>query len=153
MSNFWQELGSNNVFWVVVLSGLAAQCLKIITALIRREKFSFSWLIDTGGMPSSHSAVVVSFAVCMGKELGYSSPFFALGILFAMITMFDAQTWRRSIGAQARILNNMMDDLHEKKKIGENRLKELVGHTPVEVFMGALVGLTTTLILYKQGAL
>lgn len=149
MNIFWQELGSNKVFWTVVLSGLVAQGLKIITALIRKEKFSFSWIIDTGGMPSSHSSVVVSFAVCMGKELGYSSPFFALGILFAMITMFDAQTWRRSIGTQAKILNKIMDDLHEKKKIGENRLKELVGHTPVEVFMGALVGLISTLILYK----
>ena len=148
MGNFWQEIPANKALWVIVLSGVVAQSLKIIRGLIKREKFSFSWLVDTGGMPSSHSAVVVSFAVSMGKELGYSSPFFALGIVFAMITMFDAQTWRRSIGMQAKILNKMMDDLHEKKKIEENRLKELVGHTPVEVFMGGLVGLIITLLLY-----
>ncbi|MCQ9206072.1 MAG: divergent PAP2 family protein [Omnitrophica bacterium] len=148
MGNFWQEVGSNKVLWIVVLSGVIAQGLKIIRGVARKEKFSFSWLIDTGGMPSSHSAVVISFAVCMGKELGYASPFFALGILFAMITMFDAQTWRRSIGMQAKILNKMMDDLHEKKRIEENRLKELVGHTPVEVLMGALVGLIATFIFY-----
>lgn len=148
MGNFWQEVGSNKVLWIVVLSGVIAQGLKIIRGVVRKEKFSFSWLIDTGGMPSSHSAVVISFAVCMGKELGYASPFFALGILFAMITMFDAQTWRRSIGMQAKILNEMMDDLHEKRRIEENRLKELVGHTPVEVLMGAMVGLIFTLIFY-----
>jgi hypothetical protein len=63
--------------------------------------------------------------------------------------MFDAQTWRRSIGFQAKILNKMMEDLHEKKKIGEDRLRELVGHTPVEVFMGAVVGFVMTFFFYR----
>ena len=148
MDGFWTELGRNKVFWVVILSGFVAQCLKIVSALFRREKFSFSWLIDTGGMPSSHSAAVCSFAVCMAEELGADSPFFALAVLFAMITMFDAQTWRRSIGFQAKILNKMMDDLHETKKIREDRLKELVGHTPIEVFTGAIVGIVVTLLCY-----
>ena len=66
-----------------------------------------------------------------------------------MITMFDAQTWRRSIGVQARMLNKMIDDLHRKKKIEENRLKELMGHTPVEVFVGALVGIGIFLATYR----
>ena len=148
MDSFWSELAHNRTFWAVVLSGVVAQCLKIVTALFRKEKFSFSWLVDTGGMPSSHSAAVCSFAVCMAKELGANSPFFALAVLFALITMFDAQTWRRSIGFQAQILNKMMDDLQEMRKIREDRLKELVGHTPIEVFMGALVGIVFTLIYY-----
>ena len=74
---------------------------------------------------------------------------FALSILFALITMFDAQTWRRSIGAQAKILNEIMDDLHEKKKIGEDRLRELVGHTPIEVLIGGIVGAVVTLLFYR----
>jgi len=86
---------------------------------------------------------------CMGKELGYSSPLFALSILFALITMFDAQTWRRSIGFQAKILNRMIDDLSEGKKIEDERLRELVGHTPFEVFVGALVGIFITFLMYR----
>jgi hypothetical protein len=84
----------------------------------------------------------------VAKELGVSSAFFALSILFALITMFDAQTWRRSIGAQAKILNQIVDDLHEKKKIEEDRLRELVGHTPTEVLMGAIVGAVITTLFY-----
>ena len=149
MTDFWQAVGSNKTLLAVVVSGFVAQSLKIIVNLFRRQRFSFSWLVDTGGMPSSHSAAVVSFAVCMGKELGWDSPFFALGVLFALITMFDAQTWRRSIGKQAKILNQIRDDLHEKKRIEENRLRELVGHTPIEVFMGSLVGFVITTVLYR----
>jgi len=100
-------------------------------------------------MPSAHSAAVVSLVVCVGKELGSSSPFFALSLLFAFITMFDAQTWRRSIGFQAKILNKIMIDFQEGKKIREDRLRELVGHTPIEVFMGALVGVAVTFMLYR----
>ena len=148
MGGFWEGVADNKTLWVVVLSGVVAQGLKIARGLLRKERFNFSWLVDTGGMPSSHSAAVVSFSVCMGKELGFSSPFFALGLLFALITMFDAQTWRRSIGAQAKILNQMIDDLHEKRRIEESRLRELVGHTPIEVFMGSLVGLIVTLVFY-----
>tara|TARA_B100000315_G_C14486309_1_gene545353 strand:- start:254 stop:703 length:450 start_codon:yes stop_codon:yes gene_type:complete len=149
MNSFWGELAHNKTLWAVIFSGLVAQGLKIVASLLRREKFSFSWLVDTGGMPSSHSAAVVSFAVCMGKEAGFESSLFALAVLFALITMFDAQTWRRSIGFQAKILNKMMEDLHEKKKIGEDRLRELVGHTPVEVFMGAVVGFVMTFFFYR----
>lgn len=149
MNSFWVELTHNKTLWVVIFSGLVAQGLKITASLLRKEKFSFSWLVDTGGMPSSHSAAVVSFAVCMGREFGFESSFFALAVLFALITMFDAQTWRRSIGFQAKILNKMMEDFQEKKKIGDDRLRELVGHTPVEVFMGAIVGLVMTFFFYR----
>ena len=153
MIGVWEGIASNRTLWAVVFSGITAQSLKIIILLSRKKKFNFSWLVNTGGMPSSHSAAVVAFAVCMGKEVGYASPFFALGVLFALITMFDAQTWRRSIGFQAKILNHMMEDLQKKKKIEENRLREFVGHTPVEVFIGALIGVLVTTVFYKMGAI
>ncbi|MBP7087719.1 MAG: divergent PAP2 family protein [Candidatus Omnitrophica bacterium] len=153
MVNFWEEIVKNRALWAVFLSGVTAQSLKIIIGLFRKRKFNFSWLVDTGGMPSSHSAAVVSFAICMGKELSYSSPFFALGVLFALITMFDAQTWRRSIGFQAKVLNHIMDDLQKKKKIEDYRLRELVGHTPIEVFIGALIGVIVTVAFYKIGVI
>jgi len=148
MNTFWGELSSNKTLWVVVLSGVCAQTIKIILGAIKEKRFNFYWLLGTGGMPSSHSAAVTSFAICMGKEFGFSSPLFALGTLFALITMFDAQTWRRSIGFQAKVLNRIVEDLQERKKIEESRLKELVGHTPVEVLFGALVGTAITFLFY-----
>jgi len=149
MDGFWEGISKNKAFWAITFSAIAAQGLKIVLGVIKERRFNFYWLLGTGGMPSTHSAAVVSLVVCISKELGSSSPFFALSILFALITMFDAQTWRRSIGVQAKILNGIMDDLHEKKKIEEDRLRELVGHTPIEVFMGGIVGAIVTLMFYR----
>ncbi len=149
MDGFWEGISTNKAFWAIIFSAIAAQGLKIILGVIKERRFNFYWLLGTGGMPSTHSAAVVSLVVCIGKELGSSSPFFALSILFALITMFDAQTWRRSIGFQAKILNKIMVDFQEGKKIREDRLRELVGHTPIEVLMGALVGVAITFMLYR----
>jgi len=151
MSGFWAEFFQNKVIWVTILCWFIAQGSKIIIGIIQNRRFNFSWLLGTGGMPSSHSAAVASLAVCVGKEEGFASPFFAICFIFALVTMFDAQTWRRSIGVQASILNRMMDDLHEGRQIGEQRLKELVGHTPIEVFIGALIGIVVPLLIYHKG--
>ncbi len=149
MDGFWEGLSKNKAFWAIFFSAIAAQSLKIIIGVIKEKRFNFYWLLGTGGMPSTHSAAVVSLVICVGKELGSSSPFFALSVVFALITMFDAQTWRRSIGFQAKILNKIMVDFQEGKKLREDRLRELVGHTPIEVLMGALVGVAITFILYS----
>lgn len=132
-----------------MLSWAIAQGLKIIIGLVQGKKFNFYWILRTGGMPSAHSAAVVALAFSLGKETGFYSPIFALATIFALVTMFDAQTWRRSIGVQARILNNIVDDIQEKGKVEEYKLKELVGHTPVEVFVGAVIGLVVFLIWYR----
>ena len=153
MTNFWQEIVQNKVIWVTLISWFIAQGSKIVMGVIEKRRFNFSWLLGTGGMPSSHSAAVSSLAVCVGKEEGFASPFFAICFIFALVTMFDAQTWRRSIGVQASILNRMMDDLHEGRQIGQQRLKELVGHTPIEVFVGALIGIVVPLVIYHKGNL
>lgn len=149
MNGFWDLVGQNKTLWAVVMSALAAQGLKIILGALKHKKFDFYWLLGTGGMPSAHSAAVMALTICVGRELGPDSPIFALSVLFALITMFDAQTWRRSIGFQAKVLNSMMEDLQEGKKIEDDRLRELVGHTPIEVFVGALIGVLVTLIVYR----
>lgn len=149
MEGFWIGVFKNKVLWVTILSWALAQGIKTVIGLVQGKKFNFYWILRTGGMPSAHSAAVMSLAFSLGKEVGFASPFFALGGVFALITMFDAQTWRRSIGVQARILNRIMDDLHEGKRIEENRLRELVGHTPIEVFVGAVIGLAVTFLFYK----
>lgn len=148
MENFWQGLFSNKVIFITLISWAIAQGIKIIIGLFQRKKFNFNWILRTGGMPSAHSAAVAALAFSLGKAYGFSSPLFGLAAIFALITMFDAQTWRHSIGVQARILNKMMDDIHEGRKIAEDRLKELVGHTPVEVFVGALIGVGVSFAFY-----
>jgi len=149
MQNLTQDFLDNKVFWVTVLSWAVAQGIKIIIGLFQERKFNFYWLLRTGGMPSAHTAAVVSLSVSLGRSEGFSSPVFALSALFALITMFDAQTWRRYIGVQAGILNRIIDDLHENRKITEQRLKELVGHTPVEVFVGAILGTVISILFYR----
>ena len=140
----------NNMVWVTLLSWFVAQGSKVIIGIIQKKRFNFSWLLGTGGMPSSHSAATMAMATCMGKEFGFDSPMFALSFMFAMVTMFDAQTWRRSIGFQARVLNRIMDDLHAGKTI-DQPLRELVGHTPIEVFVGAVIGVAIPLLIYTKG--
>lgn len=149
-NSFFTGIFANKPLWLIFLSWAIAQGIKIITGLVRERRFDFNWILRTGGMPSAHSAAVSSLAFCVGKELGFSSPIFALAALFALITMFDAQTWRRSIGVQARILNHMMEDIQNKGKIEETKLKELIGHSPVEVFFGALLGVVTSAFFYMK---
>ena len=148
MEGFWSGIFSNKVIAITLLSWLVAQGIKIARGVWKEKRFNFYWILRTGGMPSAHSAAVVALAFSLGKETGFSSPLFALSAIFALITMFDAQTWRRSIGVQASILNKIMDDIHEKRKIEENRLRELVGHTPIEVFAGALIGVVIPFVFY-----
>ena len=148
MKGFWWGIITNKVFWVTILSWAIAQGMKILIGLLQGKKFNFYWILRTGGMPSAHSAAVVSLAFSLGKEMGYASPIFALAATMALITMFDAQTWRRSIGVQARILNMIMEDIQQRKKVEEHKIKELMGHTPVEVFVGAVIGIVVFLMFY-----
>ena len=120
--------------------------IKVSLGVIREKKFDFRWLIGTGGMPSSHAAGATTLAATCGFNLGFNSPIFAFAVVFALVTMFDAQGVRRSTGQQAEILNKIMDDIYWRGKIEENKLKELIGHTPVEVFVGSLIGLIISII-------
>ena len=99
-------------------------------------------------MPSSHAAGATALATTCGLEFGFDSVEFALAAVFAMVTMFDAQGVRRSTGQQAVILNRIMDDIYWKGNIEADRLKEFIGHTPIQVFIGALLGLILALMFY-----
>ncbi|MCD6539663.1 MAG: divergent PAP2 family protein [Candidatus Omnitrophica bacterium] len=145
----WRELFSNRIIWVTFYSWLIAQAIKICLNVMREKRFNFSWLITTGGMPSAHSAGVSGLATYIGLKQGFSSEIFAVSVVIALIAMFDAQTWRRSIGAQAKILNTIMEDVYQGRKPEQSRLKELIGHTPVEVFVGAILGILVAFIFYK----
>lgn len=136
-----QQLVDNRVLCATLLGWLVAQSLKVFLGVVRERRFNFRWFVGTGGMPSSHSAGVSSLATAIGMTQGFQSPLFAVSLIFALVTMFDAQGVRRAAGQQAEMLNTMIDDIYWKRPIAETRLKELLGHSPVEVFVGASIGI------------
>ncbi len=115
-----------------------AQSIKIILTYIIDKKLDWSRLVGTGGMPSSHSALMMALSVSVGKYYGFDSPMFAIALIMAFVVMYDAAGIRRAAGGHARILNKIM---HQYQIGEENRVKELLGHTPFEVSMGALLGI------------
>ena len=142
--NAW---ASNQAFMSWLIACLVAQSLKILGGVIRLRRFDFQWLIGTGGMPSTHAAGVTALSVAVGDRVGYDSPLFAAVVAFTVITLFDAQGVRRWSGRQAQVLNKIMEDMYFKRRIQEQRLKELSGHTPFEVLVGMGVGLVTAVLL------
>ena len=128
-------------FTAVFLSWFLAQLIKVIRSGYQEKRFSVRWLFDTGGMPSAHSATVSCLATVVGLYFGFGSILFLAVLIFTIITMFDAAGVRRNVGRQARILNKMLDEFYERGWVQEQRLKELLGHTPVEVFAGAFLGI------------
>ncbi len=93
-----------------------------------------------GGMPSVHSAGVAALATGVGLQTGFESANFAVALVLALVTMFDAQGVRRAAGKQAVVLNKMINEVYISGQVSEERLKELIGHTPIEVLVGAVIG-------------
>jgi uncharacterized protein len=140
----------NHVLWVALLACLIAQALKLVFELVKNGKVSFRTLVETGGMPSAHSALVTALATGVGQTSGWASSEFAIAILFAVIVMYDAAGVRQAAGKQARILNQIMDELfQEHTKFNEARLKELLGHTPIQVFAGCALGVAVSYLAAK----
>jgi acid phosphatase family membrane protein YuiD len=132
--------------WLIAC--LVSQSIKIAIGTIRRKRFDFRWLFGTGGMPSTHAAGVSALSVSVGIQTGFDSPLFATAVAFTVITLFDAQGVRRWSGRQAQVLNRMIEDIYFKRRIQEPRVKELLGHTPVEVAAGMGIGILTALVLH-----
>lgn len=138
----------NNSVLVTALTGwFAAQVLKVIFVLIWSRRFDIKRMVGSGGMPSSHSAFVVSLASSIGLVEGFSSTMFAISVCFALVVMYDAAGVRRAAGQQARILNRMIEQWEKGDfSFTDKRLKELLGHSPIEVIAGAILGFMIALI-------
>lgn len=135
-------LTGNHIINVSLLAFLTAQILKMIFILIRYKKLDFRRLLGSGGMPSSHSAIVCAMATSVGKLYRLDSGLFAIATVIAIVVMFDASNVRRSAGDQAKILNYILDNWgHQKPEFVVKELKEMLGHTPFEVFAGAALGI------------
>ena len=122
------------------------QTYKVIYDLVTTKKFNFKRILGAGGMPSSHSAVVTSLATMIGKSEGINSPIFGLAIIFAFVVMYDATGVRRAAGKQAKILNKIVNTPGLTKAQISEKLVETLGHTPIQVFVGALIGIIVGLL-------
>jgi acid phosphatase family membrane protein YuiD len=129
------------VAWVI------AQAAKVILTSVRQRRLNLRVLAETGGMPSSHAAIVMGMTTAVGKYAGVASAAFAIALIFSFVVMYDAAGLRRAAGRQAAILNRLVEDLVHMRGMQEQRLRELLGHTPVEVLVGAMLGIVVGLIL------
>ena len=141
MSNFFTLFDNSVLFWSV-LSCLLAQFFKIIFNLLITGKIRFGIMFETGGMPSSHSALISGATSGLGYELGFDSPIFALAVAVALIVMYDASGVRKSAGVQAAEINKLSKKLDPQSEV---LLKETLGHTKIEVMVGSFLGPLITL--------
>jgi|SRR5579875_2130180 acid phosphatase family membrane protein YuiD len=140
-------LFDNRILIAALLSWAVAQLSKVILELIQQRKLIPSRIVSSGGMPSSHSALVTGLATATGRMNGLGSSSFAIAVVLASIVMYDAAGVRRAVSIQARILNQMIDEAFQGHPIAEKRLRELIGHTPIQVFVGGLLGIGIGLLV------
>lgn len=133
-------LFANKVLWTAVACWFVAQLLKILIFYFLDGHFSFERFHGSGGMPSSHSSTVCGLAFATGYTEGFGSAIFAVSVIFAVVVMYDASNVRRSVGHHARLLNQQFNELI-KNGMNQKLFEELIGHEPVEVFVGSLLGL------------
>lgn len=146
--NFFVKIWANKVLLSSVTAWFAAQFLKICFTLYRDKKLDLTRFVGSGGMPSSHTSFVTALATSVGKMHGWDSSSFAIALCFALVVMYDAAGVRRAAGNQAKVLNIIIEDLAQHKPLGEEKLKELIGHTPKEVLAGALLGIFISNIMF-----
>ena len=137
----------NYYLWVPISIWLLIQIWKFIWDMIVNKRINLRRLLGAGGMPSSHSAVVTSLATLVGYYEGLDSAIFALSVIFALVVMYDAAGVRRAAGKQARILNQILNNKNMAGITVQEKLIELLGHTPFEVAVGAVVGICYALII------
>jgi len=142
---------TNLTLWSGLLGWLVAQSIKMASHLVRHHNLDFRVLVSTGGMPSAHSSLASAVAASVGMRLGFGSAEFGLAFFFAGIVMFDAQSVRRAAGQQARLLNEMVQELFREHHFSQRRLAELLGHTRTEVFAGLVLGVLCAILLHAIG--
>ncbi|MBR2846952.1 MAG: divergent PAP2 family protein [Clostridia bacterium] len=139
---------SNKIIGCALMAWFVAQALKVLIDLLLKRKLNIGRMIGSGGMPSSHSAMVTALAVAVGRTEGAASVLFAICAVLAAIVMYDAAGVRRETGEQAKIINQMVENWIDDDTDFGRELKELVGHTPLEVFAGAALGIAIGFIMF-----
>ena len=147
-SAFEQFIAMNPPLTLALLAMFTVQGFKFAMGWILHGRPDFTRLVGTGGMPSAHSASVTALTVAVGLSAGWNSTLFGAVAFFSLVIMYDATGIRRAAGTQAQILNRMLDELQDYHKLEPVRLKELLGHTPLEVFVGAAYGALLAVLLH-----
>ena len=142
------EVLNNKILICSIIAWASAQLLKFIIHSIENRRFEWKRLFGDGGMPSGHSATVTAIAVSCGIEQGFDSPVFALACFVAIIVMHDAMGVRLETGKQSRVINHLVEIVYAKDLSPEEKLKEFVGHTPLQVFFGFLLGFLIAVVIH-----
>lgn len=142
-----QQIVTNKFIYVPLLVWFCIQTFKVIYDLVTTKKLNFKRIMGAGGMPSSHSAVATTVATMIGKYEGFDSTIFALSLIFAMVVMYDAAGVRRAAGKQARLLNKIVETPGLSNVQVQEKLVEVLGHTPLQVIVGALIGIVVGFIV------
>lgn len=145
---FWQQLASNFVLHAVIISWFIAQCTKLIVEWIRTRKLDLRLMMSAGGMPSSHSSSVTAAMLGVGLFEGFNTPLFGLAFVVTMIVLYDAAGVRRQAGIQAHKINQIINELLQGHPLSQKQLQEVLGHTPLQVFMGFLLGVVVALAVW-----
>lgn len=141
MRDGFGEIMSNTTLWAAILAWAIAQLLKVVIEIFRTHKINLSLFVSTGGMPSSHTAFVVALTTAIAMVEGLNSPIFALASVLSLVVMTDAAGVRREAGRHAALMNEIIANLEDSGIVLDKKLKELLGHSPLEVFAGAVLGI------------
>lgn len=140
------EMFTSKYIYIPILVWFGIQTFKVIWDLVETKKFNFKRILGAGGMPSSHSAVTVCLATMVGKTEGFNSTIFAVSLILAIIVMYDAAGIRRAAGKQATLLNKIVNTPGLSSIQVQEKLVEVLGHTPIQVLVGAIIGVLVGLI-------
>ncbi|MDT8901075.1 divergent PAP2 family protein [Anaeroselena agilis] len=149
MAELLAAVGKNVVLMSALTAWFLAQVLKTLTSYWKHRRFRAERLVGAGGMPSSHTSLVVGLASAVALHDGVTSALFAVSIVLAGIVMYDAAGVRRAAGKQAKVINKLVREMRVEHTIKETRLKELLGHTPLEVMAGAFLGFFVAFLFHR----
>ena len=142
------QIINNKIIQASVLSWFIAQVIKIIIDCIKNKTINPALIVSSGGMPSSHSSFVTALACATGFQEGFNSALFAVTFVLSMVVMYDASGVRRAAGKQAEVLNIFIANFEKHGIKIDSKLKELLGHSPIEVFAGAILGIVVAVIMF-----
>jgi len=142
------ELFDNGILRAAVVSWAIAQLLKVVIAFIRVRRLDIGLMLSTGGMPSSHTAFMVAMTTAVGIREGFGTSAFAIAAAITVVVMSDAAGVRRAAGKQAKVINTIVENIKNTGVVFDKKLKELLGHTPIEVACGAVLGIVVAWVMY-----
>ncbi len=141
----FEQILKNEILGVSILAWFIAQVIKIVIEFMKVKKVNLGLIMSSGGMPSSHTSFVTSLATSVGISEGFNSTIFAMSFVLAGVVMYDATNVRLEAGKQAKVINDLLDNLKDHEVKLEEKLEELLGHTPIQVFAGLILGTTVSI--------